>query len=76
VQGLLRVGSQQDQGWTAKKITFVGGTCGSVHVTSLRPRHSNVQHANKSPPPPPPPPPIFSEEEPEEMKQDVTVTDV
>ena len=26
-----------------------------------RPRHSNVQHANKSPPPPPPPPPYWDE---------------
>ena len=36
VQGLLRVGSKQGQGWTAKQVTFVGGTCGSVNLTSLR----------------------------------------
>ena len=33
VQGLLRVGSKQGQGWTAEQITFVGGTCVSVNVT-------------------------------------------
>ena len=27
VQGLLRVGRKQDQGWIAKQISFVGGTC-------------------------------------------------
>ena len=35
VQGLLRVGRKQNQGWTAKQITFVSGTCGSVNVTSF-----------------------------------------
>jgi hypothetical protein len=35
VQGLLRVGRKQGQGWTAKQITFVGSTCGSVNVTSF-----------------------------------------
>ena len=35
VQGLLRVGRKQGQGWKAKQITFVGGTCGSVNVTSF-----------------------------------------
>ena len=35
VQSLLRVGRKQGQGWTAKQIMFVGGTCGSVNVTSF-----------------------------------------
>ena len=35
VQSLLRVRSKPEQGWTAKPITFVGGTCGSVNVTSF-----------------------------------------
>ena len=29
VQDLLRVGRKQGQGWKAKQITFVSGTCGS-----------------------------------------------
>ena len=35
VQDLLRVGRKQGQRWTAKQITFVGGTCRSVNVTIL-----------------------------------------
>ena len=37
MQGLLRVGRKRGQGWTAKQITFVGGTChgGSGNVTSF-----------------------------------------
>ena len=33
MQDLLRVGKKKGQGWTAKQITFVGGTCGLVNVT-------------------------------------------
>ena len=43
VQGLLRVGSKQDQGWTAKQITFVGGTRGSVNVTSFEENLKELQ---------------------------------
>ena len=45
LQGLLRVGSKQleGQGWTAKQITFVGGTCGSVNVTSFEENLKELQ---------------------------------
>ena len=43
MQGLLRVGRKQDQGWTAKQITFVGSTCGSVNVTSLEENLKELQ---------------------------------
>ena len=45
VQGLMRVGSKQleGQGWTAKQITFVGGTCGSVNVTSFEENLKELQ---------------------------------
>ena len=43
VQGLLRVGSKQGQGWTAKQVTFVGGTCGSVNVTSFEENLKELQ---------------------------------
>ena len=43
VQGLLRVGRKQGQGWTAKQITFVGGTCGSVNVTSFEENLKELQ---------------------------------
>ena len=43
VQGLLRVGRKQDQGWTAKQITFVGGTCESVNVTSFEENLKELQ---------------------------------
>ena len=43
VQGLLRVGRKQNQGWTAKQITFVGGTCGSVNVTSFEENLKELQ---------------------------------
>jgi hypothetical protein len=43
VQGLLRVGRKQDQGWTAKQITFVGGTCGSVNVASFEENLKELQ---------------------------------
>ena len=43
VQGLLRVGRKQGQGWTAKQITFVRGTCGSVNVTSFEKNLKELQ---------------------------------
>jgi hypothetical protein len=43
VQGLLRVGSKHNQGWTAKQITFVEGTCGSVNVTSFEENLQELQ---------------------------------
>ena len=43
VQDLLRVGRKQDQGWTAKQITFVGGTCGSVNVTNFEENLKELQ---------------------------------
>ena len=43
VQGLLRVGRKQGQGWKAKQITFVGGTCGSVNVTSFEENLKELQ---------------------------------
>ena len=43
VQGLLRVGRKQGQGWTAKQIMFVGGTCGSVNVTSFEKNLKELQ---------------------------------
>ena len=43
MQGLLRVGRKRGQGWTAKQITFVGGTCGSVNVTSFEENLKELQ---------------------------------
>jgi hypothetical protein len=43
VHGLLRVGRKQGQGWTAKQIMFVGGTCGSVNVTSFEKNLKELQ---------------------------------
>ena len=45
MQGLLRVGRKQGQGWTAKQITvtFVGCTCGSVNVTSFEENLKELQ---------------------------------
>ena len=42
-QGLLRVGRKQGQGLKAKQITFVGGTCGSVNVTSFEENLKELQ---------------------------------
>ena len=45
VQDLLRVGRKQGQGWKAKQITFVSGTCGSqaVNVTSFEENLKELQ---------------------------------
>ena len=43
MQDLLRVGKKKGQGWTAKQITFVGGTCGSVNVTSFEENLKELQ---------------------------------
>jgi hypothetical protein len=43
VRGLLRVGSNQGQGWTAKQMTFVRGTCGSVNVTCFEENLKELQ---------------------------------
>ena len=43
VQGLLRVGRKQGQGWKAKQIMFVCGTCGSVNVTNFEENLKELQ---------------------------------
>ena len=43
MQGLLRVGRKRGQGWKAKQISFVSGTCGLVNVTSFEANLKELQ---------------------------------
>ena len=51
------------------KWACISQTPGYRGTLDRRPRHSNVQYANKSPPPPPPPPPHLWYEQDKQIMQ-------